>query len=479
MHYFSLFFTLYVAPFLIGSLLIPREVPAPLRWWAGIGALGLVIAESMAFGLCLEGAVLCGATCLLGIPVLLGRHKTALQEWRRPDTPYLVTGLLLAFLMLGVYATVLLQPVVVWDGLVIWYGKVRSLLACRPLGEVQSPLYPNLGPALWALGMKVAGGREEMGRLVFPTAYFATAFSLTVFFSGRPGRLVMAVLVPLLAAWLYTDPEMTSFDIFSCGYQDGVLSVLVAAVAVCWVKGMAPSQEERGSGCESRPWLAAGVLLAGAACQVKAEGLVAGLCLLAAFLALALVPPRTRRRDLVLMALGFTLLAVLWPATLRLRGLDPSDFQSGAFTLNGILRFYERADRLAPILAAWKAYAWANRWMLAASMAGSLAALVLCRAARKPILFLWTAAVLHTAAVWLVFMTTRLPFEWHLQTAFYRLTFQHRSLHMVLIALTAAHLLKRVERHWLWQEEDLRTQVISPSLPAVRNRPRKKRRGVR
>jgi hypothetical protein len=124
------------------------------------------------------------------------------------------------------------NPISAWDGLVIWYAKVRGLYNWRPLALLPFANYPDLGPTCWMLVLKWVGvGQESIGRLIFPAFYFLWIAAIRELW-GRPHSWLLVVVVPATAA-VFFDLEM-----FTNGYQDGFVMAAAGMAAIFMVKNL-------------------------------------------------------------------------------------------------------------------------------------------------------------------------------------------------------------------------------------------------
>ena len=140
----------------------------------------------------------------------------------------------------------------------------------------------------------------------------------------------------------------------------------------------------------------------------------------------------------------FACLNALWPALKIFNGIGGFEAQGHAFTLDSILSFYKNVDRLPMILGYLYTYGRQYSYFILVAFFLSALSSAYVPGSRRPIMYLWAVLILHTLFVITVYLSTRQDLAWHLDTAFFRLMFQHQFCYFLIIALSSASLAETI-----------------------------------
>lgn len=435
-------------PLLVGAVAGVRMGWA-VRWYAGAVVVGVLAV--VAHGLRIPGPALAVAGALLAVAALLagrcGAARTAPFSGRE-KVCLLLLVVLLAAPAAAACLHALAHPVASYDGMAIWYAKVKAAYYGIPLSRITMGNYPELGPVLWMLPLKWVGlANEHVGRAFFPLAYFAWMVALPEVF-GRPYALP-AALAAALSALLVFD-----YDAFTNGCQDALV-LLSAGFAATLLVRLLVAQSAAGAGGEdsrSAPGAASGgrgelVLagfLSGVPALVKQEGTVWSLIVVGAFLAALVLRARLAESWRLLRAIAPLLAAwigalALWPALLLWNHLDPRKVQGDGFSLSSIVYAYRELGRWSMIRPYLDTYVGGHRVLLLACGTTSLLCWLLAPKVRRAIAMLWLVLALHLSFLVVVFLSTRFDLAWQLSTAFGRLATQGDFVYVLLafVSLTA------------------------------------------
>jgi hypothetical protein len=369
----------------------------------------------------------------------------------------LVALLLGPVLAAGLYT--LRQPIMAWDGLVIWYAKVRGLYEWRPLAALPLPNYPDLGPACWMSVLKWVGAdAENVGRLVFPAFYFMWIVAMLEL-PRRRRSWVAVVVVAGVAALLF------DLEAFTNGYQDGFLMVAAGMSAIFVVKSLVGAGSKTGEPpleevlvpavptAQGRQDYYLAAFFAGTLGLIKQEGLILGFILMVSWGAAVIAERRPAcwrglLRRLCPVVSIYVALATLWPLLLARNGVNVLMVQGPAFTPSSVIGVLDNLHRWTDIQPYFAEYFWRLRHVFAACVLLSLASLWGLPRTRRAIMFLWTVLGLYLAFVTFTFCATRQLLQWHLDTAFKRLTSHSQFVFALLLCLTVGVLLDRVRPAW-------------------------------
>ncbi|MFI5165417.1 MAG: hypothetical protein ACHQQS_02250 [Thermoanaerobaculales bacterium] len=286
------------------------------------------------------------------------------------------------------------------DGAVIWYAKARALFDWVPFKEVPYVNYPDLGPTAWMLVLKWTGpDAEALGRVILPLGFFAWILALLDLFP-RPFPWAAAIILPVLT--------LTSLDLDAAtnGFQDFFLAAAAGLALVFLLRLLCKSTTDR-----SRRDALLLAFFTGSLALIKQEGAVLALMVGAAWLLAA------KRKKGLLLAIP---LALAWPLLQIGRGVKVS-LQYGGFTIGSVLSAFSASDRWITIEPHLQDALSSSAPLLAAFAVLAVYSVIALPDTRRAIVVLSALLVVHTAFVLFVFLATRYPLEWQLNTAFGRL----------------------------------------------------------
>lgn len=295
-----------------------------------------------------------------------------------------------------------------WDGWAIWAAHAHALhvegVATGPvftdtLYEGTQQSYPIVLPALEAFATRTSGSFDLDVLLLVPVLWLAAGGAAIWAVLRTVVHPVAAAVVGLAVSGI---PQLV--ENLRTNYADGALALTVAPALVLlliWVES------------RSREPLVLVAFLLAAAPLVKTEGLLfSGAALIA-----AAVVGRHRGaalRPLVGVAVAALLPAVAWALLTSVRGTGQSQIRPRLLLDRGFLadnwrRYPDAADRLlSELVHGWRpTLVVAALALLLAVIAGRLAPLLF--------VFLWSGICL--GGLCLVYLTSTIPLDWHLDTS--------------------------------------------------------------
>ncbi len=427
-------FAIFILPFMAGCLLSSERQQA---WLSGLLLIGMTVSICHGWGL----NQLLAYGIIIGFSII-GCFRFIARKPRLPVVNFygLLTFLIVAFLLTFCWSEVINTPLDQNDATHIWYNKAQHIYFWKPLKEIASAAYPNLGASLWASTLKIIAFQEQFGRLLFPTTYvFLIVALLQVKIRSSWGRLIFLGNTAALSISLL-NPGIWN------GYQDFFLATVAANAAFL----LARIANKRSIHHTQDLLLAAFFL--GNLYLIKNEGLILAAIIVFAF-CLSLILHGNLPELIIIInknriatATGLILLLgipLMWLMTLISTGTNPSEVQGDAFTLSGILKIPMNLERIDIILEYLRHWISEKIWLIGPAIFISMANIVLITRMRLTNVFLWFSILIHTLFITTVFLATNADINWHLRTAFDRLMDQHCLIYLVVFAINLTELLDK------------------------------------
>lgn len=441
--YWPIFTFLLVAPVLVGYSLAGGLNLIFSDWMLGILTIGLFLM----FGKALD--ISFWITFFLGLVLLIvGLHlrfKNSFHVSLRVSIPRFrsaciaLSCLFLFLLLLSDFVEILAHPLLDWDAIAIYLFKVKALYQDFPFAELPRADRPNLGATLWVLPMKLLGSEtaEAVGRFVFPTIFFV---AILMHWELVRTNLQAAVLTGTMisASLLFITPVnyTQALNLILNGYQDGLIMSLGGCAGIFFCKVILQLKEGSKSNFKNSLFMA--LFFSSCLGFVKDEGFYLGLILFSCFfLALAGTIPLHKHRELVkpLAAVLICYLATyaIRPGILMLHGMNT--VAGTGFSFEDVFGLTNNFDRLPVIFGYFKNYLSGRQEPIIAAGALSTLAYVLVPRSRGVVIFLVTSWIAHVLFLLVIFLSTPLEYQWHLSTAFYRLSYQHSFVYISAICV--------------------------------------------
>ncbi|HET9152804.1 MAG TPA: hypothetical protein VFN85_01660 [Solirubrobacterales bacterium] len=403
---------------LVGCGLVPRRLNAVipalgLCYLAGASVVPVVLIALLVIGIpfTLVTFFLVACACIVAGAVGPSGRPAERFTWS-PEAWVIVAFVAIfgAFAIVGLLSA-LEMPLKEWDSWAIWGRKAQMLTAHNSLtsGFFASPSYyfmhadyPLQYPVWEAIHFRAAGGFDAQAVLrhvwLFLVAFvWAVAYLLRT--QVRP--LVWAPLLILAAAAPGFWQQLLS------GNADVPLAIFVAMGAISLALWL-------GEG-DGRPLALAAVMLAGAA-NLKNEGLMATVCLLAVAGAIGL-PRGLRRKPFFFASLAVVLAALPWRIWTAAEGIEGDLPVSRGITDPAYL--LGRTDRIWPsVQATVRELGNQSLWLYILPLAILVltAALVSGRGRRAAAFYLGSIVLVWAGLIWSYWISPH-PIEWHLATS--------------------------------------------------------------
>ena len=447
---------LLIIPIAMGSIVTWKSVSWSARWFLGISFLcvffifvhALGIPQSVAWILLIIGLAL---ICIL---ISLNRNDL-FKNIRWPAWQTLTIVVILLIQLMSAYATVLANPVFEWDAVAIWFQKAKAFYYWEPFRSFPIVNYPNFGSFYWAFIMKFTGFSEAIGRLFFPTAYFAFMMVLYSLFRDNNTSVTGVFVIPAVSIFFFHNAYVS-------GYQDGLLSLMAGMSAFYYCRFFIVLRSAKHvTLCHRDIYynLYLAFFFSGILGLIKNEGTVIALLLFFSaagwFIIQIRSKPLKKVMPLFFGVIIFLALTSLWSVLLLYNGVDPSQVQGGVFSIMGILKSYKNIKRYIDIKQYFSLYLNSYGIIIIVTSLLSMVAVLYVKITRTALCFIWTFYVFHFAFIALVFFSTGTNYMWHLGTAFDRLMFQHRFVYMLIIVITISYIMKSIEQKMCIQQADV------------------------
>ncbi|WP_147456747.1 hypothetical protein [Leptospira yasudae] len=329
------------------------------------------------------------------------------------------------------WLSILTNPISEWDAVSIWYQKAEAYYTWTPLQNLPIVNYPNLGSAYWSFILFFTDNKEAFGRFLFPLTYVVFICEIYHTFKEFTKPIFLSSGLVFLMFYLYDDS-------FTNGYQDGFLFSIAGIGFLHLLKSFFILEKDKKDNKDAKKFIRSfflSLFILSALGLLKNEGIV--LSLIIASPSVIFLSIHKIRNYPLLLSIFFIyfIILFLWPICLKFSAVDISNLQGNAFNLRSLQLIPDRFDRLPVILEYLKIYLLKNSTLLLISVCISAFSLWF-----KPKNFLffmviWGILILHTAFTIIAFMSTNQDLQWHLDTAFSRLMFQHDFIFPILLAL--------------------------------------------
>lgn len=416
------FLSIMSIPYVLGSALLPKVEEKPLRWSFGLFIIGIFFLCAYVAAIPQMYATVAGVAILL---ICAGKMFLQANGDRKYSKnilpvhfPLLVISASLSLFFLYCLTDIAVTPIYSQDGIVTWLGKAKDFYYWNPLSSLRYVQYPGLGSMLWAVIMMVFGFYESYGRFIYPIFY--GMFFLFIWSSIKTQKYLHAVYISLLLFFFF---QPTLYN----GYQDDFLS-LTAGFSVLLFSLYILDMEKTYR-------YVLGCFFAGSLGLIKSEGVLLGIIILGVFLACygKNIISAGKKQFLVYISGIFLALSLLafWSISIFLHGINPGNIQGEGLTMQSIIEGYKNFNRLPIIGTYLYAYFFKNPLFLFIIIFSVITA-VTRPFLRKIICCMIGIILLHTIALMYVYLTTKTPLIWQLETSFFRLMDQHVSMYILL-----------------------------------------------
>ena len=354
--------------------------------------------------------------------------------------------ILALFIIVVGWVKIKTQPTVGADTLVIWLNKTKSIYAGEPFRALTMAQYPNLGPMFWMFTMRFTGKYEPIyGLFLGPVAYGFWILAHLSLFKQKNHWIIPIIFFPI-AILFYNDAVYN-------GYQDKLLMACAGMAVLTFTQFFLDNIDANDQNMYKRNsnffWL--GAFFAGMLSFIKVEGMIMGLIIFSGvlFIVVFLFPKEKHREFLIAnypAALIFTVLLLTWPLILHFGGVDLTKIQGDTLSLQFSFDFFQNLDRLPIIVLRHINYIQGILPIFTMSVLLTLLALKDMPKIRIALSYIWLIWLLLLVFITFIFMVTRSPLIWHLDTAFYRLSSQHDFIYPLTIILVVSNILHEYQK---------------------------------
>jgi len=362
------------------------------------------------------------------------------------ESPMSIIWILIAlFIFVTGWVEIKTQSVAGIDTFAIWLNKAKSIYVGEPFKTLTMTQYPALGPMFWAFTMRFTGRYEPIhGLFLGPVAYGFWILAHLSLFKKNNDWVTPAIIFPI-AIFFYDDAVYN-------GYQDKILMMCAGMAVLTFTQFFLDETATNNHEIYNRKfnffWL--GAFFTGMLSLIKAEGMIMGLIIfLGVFFIVICFFPKEKRREFFLAnypaTLIFAALLLVWPLILFFGGVDLTKVQGDSLSLQSSLDFFQNLDRFPVITLRHINYIQGILPIFTISVLLTLLALKNMPKIRVILSFIWLTWLLHLAFITFIFMVTRAPLNWHLDTAFYRLSSQHDFIYPLTILLVISTILREYQ----------------------------------
>ena len=417
---------LILLPFLLSISIFKDKLDFPIHWWTGILLLSLAATCFHALGVHPDTY-----SSFLALGIILGaflRRKTILHFFHISRFSFDFNRAIVFFTLLVLLTYGVLQinthAIIGGDVFPIWLNKTKSIFSGIAYPSLPVVQYPSLIPTFNAFAMKFTGGYHPNQGLYFGLVLFF--FWIFSFFNLLKSRFSFfdALVISFIA--------ILSFDksVFN-GMQDTILMMGAGMASIAFIKHFEYSRSKiddklvlKGRGLY---WV--GIFFSGMLPLIKSEGIILGAILvgLSMVINFASTPNISISviKRYILPVFIFILLVTIWPVILYTGNVNITNIQGDNLTLSSLLDIPHNLGRVPIIMKYFMSYVKSIYIYFFTSLVLSGIALWLSPKLKQTLLFLWCVGVLNWLFISIVFLSTRAPLIWHLDTAFNRLMSQH------------------------------------------------------
>jgi len=437
---------LILLPILLGTGITKHRLDLSTRWWLGflLISLALIIFHALSIPPTVYSLLI-----IMIILVLLFWQREMLVLELLKTSKILTNPISWVWVIIALFIIVVglveikTYPVISGDALSIWLNKAKSIYAGKSFWTLAIVQYPSLGPIFWTFAMRFTGGYEPIyGLYLGPIAYSFWILAHLSLFEQKNNWVIVAIIFS--TAILFYDSTVYN------GYQDKLVMMCAGMAVLTYVRYFLYSIDSSGwnfhNGRFDLFWL--GTFLAGMLSFIKTEGAIMGLIIFSSTLfVVACSYPKGKRYEFFKTnyppIIFFLALLSTWPLILYFGNVDLSKIQGDNFSLQSGFDFFKNLDRLPIIALRHLEYYHGIFPALTISILLTLLAFRSLPKIRIILSYVWLIWLAHLVFITLIFLVTRAPLIWHLDTAFNRLSSQHDFVYPLIISLIISCLLRK------------------------------------
>jgi hypothetical protein len=450
---------LILLPILLSIALFGDNFDIAYHWWSGFLLISLtaVIFHALRISPAVYGVII----TILILTLSIWQKQTLKQEFLRAkelvqNIDFLVVVVFVLVITIAGLLEISVRPLGLGgDALSIWLNKTKSIYIGLSYPDLTVDLvqYPSLVPTFEAFVMRFAGRYEPVYGLYFgPIAYFFWVLSFLNIYKYKPGWIMAATLCSI-AIFFFDDYVIN-------GYQDKILMMTagmsVLAYLQFFIEYSLPGGQEWSRKPQLQFWL--GTFFAAMLSLIKLEGNIMGLILVCASL-LVIYFTRPKQTSAFFKKnyasiITFIVILLLWPIILYTGNVSLSNIQGKTLTLSSLFDIPQHLERIFIIWRYFVSYFRENSLILVLSAFLTIFAFLKSPQLRVSLAYLWLIWFVHSIFITLIFLSTRSPLVWHLDTSFSRLASQHAFIYPLIILLVTAMLLNIASRNVLLVESE-------------------------
>lgn len=437
---------LVLLPILLSIALFKDNFELPFHWWVGFTLIGLstIIFHALKIDPFIYSIIITVFIIMLSIWQLQTIKKQFLRAKKLTQNIDSLVVIIIALVIIisGLLETIT-HPHIEGDTSSIWLNKAKSIYNGIPYPALPVVNYPSLVPTFNAFVMRFTGSYNPIyGLFIGPIAYYFWVLNLYDIFKRKSGWVITAVISSI--AILYFDNYVTN------GYQDKIIMMCASMSALAYLQLINLDLSGNRVWTEKSQllfWI--GTFFAGILSLIKSEGVVIGTLLvgLSLFIIYSInlkqIPTLLKKKYAAIIT--FITLVLLWPFILYTGNVNISNIQGDNLTFQSIFDIPRNIDRIFIIWPYFANYFRETSFMLILSISLSSLSFIKSTQLRKSLVYLWSVWFIHSIFIIFVFLSTRAPLIWHLETAFNRLLSQHAFIYPLIILLTIADFLEYQE----------------------------------
>jgi len=435
---------LVVLPILLGTALFKDNFELPFHWWAGF--LLISLATTIFHALKIDPAIYSIIITIFIIVLSVWQLQTLKKQFLRAkkliqNIDFLVVIIITLVITISGLLEIFTHPLGVGgDAFSIWLNKAKSIYSGILYPALPIANYPSLVPTFNAFVMRFTGSYKPIyGLFIGPIAYCFWVLNLHDIFKRKSGWVMTATVSSI--AILYFDDYVIN------GYQDKIIMMCASMSALAYLQIIKFGLSGNRAYTEKSQllfWI--GTFFAGVLSLIKNEGMVIGAILVGvSLLVIYSINPKQISTLLInkyAPIFTFITLAFLWPFILYTGNVDISKIQGDNLTLQSIFDIPRNIERIFIIWPYFTNYYRETFFMLILSICLSIISFLKATQLRKSLVYLWSIWFVHSIFIVFVFLSTRAPLIWHLDTAFNRLLSHHAFIYPLIILLIIAYLLE-------------------------------------
>lgn len=423
--------SLALLPLLISVSVFENRLSIPFHWWAGAMIMGLF--ATVFHALSVRPDMYANIFLFGALFLLLFRWKKVLRYFQQIkwsiNSPHTVVVILLVLVLYGFLQINLYSPIS-GDVFAIWLNKTKGIYNGVEYSSLPVVEYPSLIPTFNAFLMKLTDGYQpNRGLYIGVSMYFFWILTLLDLYKSKI-KFIDALALSIVA--------IIGFDeSFYNGMQDKIVMMGAGLAAIMLIKHFRASKFEINSG--KRFFLQIGAFFAGGLALVKSEGMVLGgiIVVLATIISMANSDFKIKLliERYAFSVFVFALLLILWPTILYTGNVDITNIQGDSLTLSSLFDIPHNLERIPVLMEYFISYINSISEWFYTSLVLSVFGAWLVPELRKELVFLWGIAILSWIFIFVVYLSTRAPLIWHLDTAFARLMSQHIFIYVLSIII--------------------------------------------